>query len=118
MTQTSPSKFIFLDDYRKPSDVKWQQLPIAEWQIVRNYDEFVSLLNSLETAPEYVAFDHDLADAHYRGDFSNPDEKTGLHCARYLKTICAEKGWQLPRYSCHSLNPVGKSNILKELDNA
>jgi hypothetical protein len=102
---------IFLDDERMPGDVTWLHLPSAEWTIVRNYEEFVTLLKSLEEAPKFVAFDHDLAAAHYLGDFSNPNEKTGLHCARALFDIALEKGWNMPKWTTHSLNPSGRENI-------
>jgi len=43
-------------------------------------------------------------------------EKTGLHCAEYLVERCKELGLNLPKYFCHSLNPIGKSRILRTLD--
>ena len=109
---------IFLDDERKPGDVTWVTLPSAEWTIVRNYDEFVKLLDSLDEAPEFIAFDHDLADAHYKGDFSNPFEKTGMDCAKALFNICLDRGWKLPEFAVHSLNPSGRENINGYLNQA
>lgn len=109
---------IFLDDYRMPKYVTWLALPKVEWTIVRNYDDFVALLKDLPEAPEFVAFDHDLADAHYRNDFSNPNEKTGLDCAKALFNICLEKGWKLPQWVTHSLNPAGRDNINAYLNQA
>lgn len=107
--------YIFLDDYREPEDVVWSHpLPSAvsdEWIIVRNYAEFTALLDSLDTAPTYIAFDHDLADAHYEGDFSNPDEKTGYDCAKYMCELAGTKWGVFPACIVHSLNPVGKANI-------
>lgn len=109
---------IFLDDYRVPSDVTWATLPNVEWTIVRDYDAFVSLLNELEEAPKFIAFDHDLADNHYLGDFSNPNEKTGMDCAKALFDIALEKGWAMPDWIVHSLNPAGRENIHGYLNQA
>lgn len=110
---------IFLDDYRIPSDVKWAILPQRfDWVIVRDYDGFVRLLDNMPIAPSFIAFDHDLADAHYKGDFSNPDEKTGYDCAKYLVERCLKKGWEIPDYIVHSLNPIGRENIERFLENA
>lgn len=44
-------------------------------------------------------------------------EKTGLECAKWLVELCMDKGLKLPKYLCHSQNPVGKDNILGYLDN-
>lgn len=113
---------IFLDYYREPDEVTWgKNIPLfisTEWVVVRNYAEFVALVESLEETPKHIAFDHDLADAHYVGDFSNPDEKTGLDCAKKLVEICMERKWLLPEFSSHSLNPVGRENIIVYLENA
>lgn len=108
--------YIFLDDYRQPNDVKWIELPkVMNWAVVRDYDEFVALLDTLIIAPKFIAFDHDLADAHYNGDFSGP-EKTGYDCAKALIQHCLDKNWTVPDYLVHSLNPVGKENIINYLE--
>lgn len=109
---------IFLDDYRVPEDVYWQILPKVEYVIVRSYEEFVDCLLKLEEEPAFVAFDHDLADAHYTGDFSNPNEKTGYDCAKELVTICQARNWKLPEFIVHSLNFEGRRNIEQYLANA
>lgn len=108
---------IFLDDYRKPTDVRWMEIPDVAWTIVRNYDQFIHALDHATEAPKYITFDHDLADAHYDGDFSGP-EKTGYDCAKALVEICLERNWLLPDYSVHSLNPIGAKNIREYLKNA
>lgn len=101
-----------------PCDVTWVKLPHVEWTIVRSYEEFTTLLESLDEAPAYIAFDHDLADAHYYGDFSNPDEKTGYDCAKALCEIALDKNWRIPPYAVHSLNPIGRENIEAYLENS
>ena len=50
---------LFLDDVRNPRDVKWAEMPLGPWVIVRNYDDFVKYITS-NGLPEFVAFDHDL----------------------------------------------------------
>lgn len=110
--------YIFLDDERVPSDVKWASLPNVDWTIVRSYDQFRSLVESLTEAPKFIAFDHDLADAHYAGDFSNPNEKTGYDCAKWFVEVCMNAEWKIPDYVVHSLNPAGKENIEAYLENA
>lgn len=115
---------IFLDDVRKPEDVTWTQLPPGPWCIVRNYAEFVKTV--LEKGlPSFIAFDHDLADEHYRPSMYNPDrhytgyytdgtfkEKTGHACAVWLCQYCAEKNLPVPEYAVHSKNPIGVENIV------
>jgi hypothetical protein len=39
-------------------------------------------------------------------------EKTGYDCAKWLVEYCVEHGLKFPEYVVHSMNPVGKENIL------
>jgi len=132
------NKKLFLDDVRIPKDAiglvpsKYNQFYWEnDWIVVKNYDEFVHyiLLNGL---PDFVSFDHDLADFHY--DFKPEDydnmseeemilkfgsmEKTGLDCSKFLVDYCIEYDKELPSYLVHSANPSGKENIEKYLENA
>jgi hypothetical protein len=112
---------IFLDDYRIPSDVTWCNLPNEDWTIVRSYEEFVKVVKEAmehEVDIDFIAFDHDLADAHYKGDFSNPDEKTGMDCAKWLALNCIDSMVKIPDFVSHSLNPVGRKNITEFLESA
>jgi len=109
---------LFLDDYRKPMSLK----TTLAWDTVKNYNEFVNIIKS-RGLPDFISFDHDLADAHYTTmnghteiDYSKATEKTGFHCAQFLIDYCMEKGLTLPKYNVHSMNPVGKENILKLLE--
>lgn len=109
------SKFLFLDDYRVPKDVKWVELPEHyDWHIVCNFNEFVDYIKK-NGIPDFVAYDHDLADAHYTKsdfiDYNNYKEKTGYDCAKFLVSLCASKNIEHPDYIVHSLNPAGKANI-------
>lgn len=116
-------KKLFLDDFRIPMDCILHCLvPInirsiynsSDWVIVRNYKEFVDFI--VESGmPDFISFDHDLADIHYSQDFSNPDainvEKTGYDCAKWLINYCMDNNLKLPNFVVHSQNPVGKKNI-------
>lgn len=105
--------FIFIDDERMPADVTWVKLPKPkEWHVCRSYKGFVKLLESCKEAPMFISFDHDLG---LPKDGS--DEKTGVHCAKALINICVDNHWKLPGVQVHSMNPVGKKNIIDVLDN-
>lgn len=125
--------YLFLDDERKPYDVKWVRLPFATWEIVRNYNEFVLHVTKYGV-PKFVSFDHDLADEHYEVmlkeveaqqytfffeddqggmnlTFDYGKEKTGYDCAKFLVDFCANNGYKFPEYEVHSMNPVGGKRI-------
>lgn len=116
---------LFLDDFRFPEQVKWINLPNVKWEIVRSYDEFVAFITK-NGLPNFISFDHDLADEHYKelnnsfdSDFiqySLFTEKTGYDCAKWLVKYCFDNRASLPHYTVHSLNPIGKKNILSLLD--
>jgi hypothetical protein len=114
---------LFLDDERKPSQVKWIEMPLGPWVIVRDYATFVDYITRMGI-PMFVSFDHDLADEHYRQSMYAKDkhytnyytdgtfkEKTGFACAQWLVNYCLDKNLPFPKYQVHSMNPVGKSNI-------
>jgi hypothetical protein len=119
---------LFLDDIRNPKDCANGLVPSKlnkmywddDWSIVRSYDQFVSWIvkNGL---PDFISFDHDLADVHYSMDFSKFNdggkEKTGYECAKWLVNYCMDMKLDIPRYIVHSQNPVGKVNIQSYLEN-
>lgn len=121
---------LFLDDVRIPSKVKWIELPLVEWKIVRNYTEFVNTIKKLGV-PTIVSFDHDLSDEHYK-EFTNAHaklspsfgeirynkfkEKSGYDCAKWLVEYCINTNTAIPKYYIHTLNPIGKTNIQQELE--
>jgi hypothetical protein len=126
------SYYLFLDDVRKPSDVKWSvshlghsdgELPALPWTIIRDFDEFVKCIDT-NGIPLVVAFDHDLAPDHYPTTANlSPDydkhEKTGFHCAKFLVEVCIDTKQKLPdEVFVHSLNPVGRENILSIFNTA
>ena len=135
-------KFLWLDDIRNPFTpsyinqypqlVRFHQLKkLYKVEIiwVRNYLEMQEWIiqNGL---PDYISFDHDLADEHYTPprywsdyqaskeyqDQQDYKEKTGLDCAKYITEYCMDYNRPLPKYFCHSANPVGSDNILSYLN--
>lgn len=102
-------KLLWLDDVRNPYLEDWLVFsPIEKpfdciW--VKSYSEFI---NYIETngLPNAISFDHDLG-----------TEETGYDCAKYLVNYCLDNNLNLPIFSSHSANPVGKENILKLLNN-
>jgi len=105
---------LFLDDFRIPTQVKWVDLPAANWVIVRSYQEFVATIER-EGMPGFISFDHDLGmDAMLavnRGEVYRGHEKTGYDCALWLAEKCHSEGRPFPRWLCHSINPVGRAAI-------
>ena len=114
---------LFLDDERLPHNVTWVNLPESQhYTVVRNYNEFVDLIET-RGIPRFVSYDHDLADSHYghglRGDqipYDSYKEKTGYDCAKWLVNECMIKGVKHPPYIVHSMNPVGKQNIISYVE--
>lgn len=114
---------LFLDDERIPHKVTWVNLPLVDWTIVRNYQQFVDIITK-QGVPKYITFDHDLADSHYQeivktGNFNyeNHTEKTGFECAKWLVEYCRQKDLDIPKYWVHSMNPIGRENIIRYLEN-
>lgn len=114
--------YIFLDDVRKPSDVTWVDLPMKTYTVVRSYKEFRDIIWN-QGIPKFVAYDHDLSDAHYghglngdKIDYDKYEEKTGYDCAKFLVNECNKLGIKHPPYQVHSMNPVGKQNIISYIE--
>jgi len=116
---------LFLDDQRSPKNVTWVNLPPVQWVVVRNYTEFVKTITE-NGLPERISFDHDLAEQHYslvgrtieeyRQLESTFTEKTGYDCAKWLVRYCALNKLPIPHYTVHSMNPIGKNNIISLLE--
>jgi len=113
--------YLYLDDVRIPTE--------GNWQVVRNYDEFVAhiKLNGLENY-EVISLDHDLGESamqeyytnvkpHYELDYKRIEEKTGMDCARFLVAESVSKNIPLPQIYVHSANPIGTHNILGYINN-
>lgn len=116
---------VYLDDNRYPDD-------IYDMALVQSYDEFVKYITDVGV-PKLVSLDHDLAAEHYRDllshthknmslahielDYEGYQEKTGYDAAKWLVAYCTENGYELPQVNVHSMNPVGKSNIINYINN-
>ena len=101
-------KYLFLDDERIPADVTWVSGfdPNLPWHIVRSYDEAVSYVEQ-NGIPNVVSFDHDLG-----------SDYTGLSFAFWLASHDLDYH-TMPddfSYMVHSMNPVGKVNIIGTLE--
>ena len=72
---------------------------------VYNYADFVEYITQ-NGLPDFISFDHDLG-----------EDESGYDCAKYLVEYCIEHNLQLPKFSVHSQNPVGKENIERLLNN-
>lgn len=107
------SYYLILDDVRSYKDIKnyapLPDIPEENWKIARTYEEFIEIINNFGV-PTFVALDHDLGPMSYANIFDG-SEKTGRHCAEYLINYCSNKRQSLPKYTVHSLNPVGAQNI-------
>lgn len=110
---------LFLDDIRTPIDTfSYMSLSVfnePDWIVVRNYYAFTSIIEK-KGIPSVIAFDHDLADEHYKKqEFDYTDdtqEKTGYHCAKWLIDYCMDNNFKLPHeIIIHSMNPYGSINI-------
>ena len=115
---------LFLDDVRRPETTyTYMELPVFledDWIIVRNYYAFITLIEK-KGMPDVIAFDHDLADIHYKVqdfDYDREDyEKTGYHCAKWLIDYCMDNNEELPKeIIVHSMNPYGSANIKSLFD--
>lgn len=104
---------IFLDDIRTPSMSHKKDKGLGEefsdskkWLIVRNYSDFVDLVDNNLNEIELVSFDHDLA------DYIDEKEFTGKDASDYLINKCLENDVKFPSWYVHSDNTSGKKNII------
>lgn len=88
---------LYLDDVRNPKT--------SDWEIVRNYDDFVKYITE-NALPDEISFDHDLGE----------QTKTGYDCAKWLCEYCWTNGLPVPDWNVHSANPVGRDNIIQILE--
>ena len=111
---------LYLDDVRTPTT----PLPDYDnWEVVRNYNEFVDWITK-NGVPDFISFDHDLAEEHMNDYFSQVEiygfqhpsyesykEKTGMDCARWLAEYVQINKVTLGKLCVHSHNPIGAANI-------
>ena len=123
---------LFLDDVRDPEHCclymnrdlgKLSLIYLEEWYIVRNYHRFVMALAEFGKDITHVSFDHDLGEDEARElNASGVSKrkaraakkliKSGYDCAVFLKNYYKNKNIPLPIMFCHSMNPIGKENII------
>ena len=121
---------LFLDDdpRRIPHQLTWIELPLVEWTIVRNYDDFVAIILK-QGVPATVSFDHDLGNTAYQEyfrangsdktiNYENITERTGYDCAKWLAQYCVDNNIPVPLYYIHTLNHMGFMNIHSVLESA
>ena len=125
-------RILWLDDVRNPFDEQWRKLcdpnKVCDITWVKDYEAFINNI-SIFGMPDFIWFDHDLADCHYAPEefwddkyndwakSQNFKEKTGFECAKWLVEFCMDNNVNLCQYDSQSANPVGKENILSYLDN-
>jgi hypothetical protein len=128
--------YLFIDDVRNPKGA-WlhdenvsletaSSIPNGSWEIVRNYKEFVAIIQN-RGIPSVVSFDMDLLPEHLEyfgkalaeGYYDIHQVKhTGYHCALYLLGCCISKDVAFPTYHIHSANPFGRELIKELIENA
>lgn len=115
-------KYLFLDDERSPINAyeytKYVPFISKKWNIVRSYDEFTQYITK-NGLPYFISFDHDLGyiSQDYWDINLSSKEKNGMDCAKYIIEYCIDNNLDLPEYYVHSMNPVGKRNIINILSN-
>lgn len=104
---------IFLDDIRIPSMSHNIERGLGDefsdskkWIIVRDYFEFVDVVNKHIDEIELVSFDHDLA------TYDSEKEWTGKDAADFLIKKCLDNDIKFPSWYVHSDNTSGKKNII------
>lgn len=100
---------IFLDDVRSVKMI-FPDKAENEFIIVRNYNEFVKVIEA-NALPEFISFDNDLGI-----DASGEIAPDGYECAKWL---VYKSGLDLRnlKYFVHSANPVAKAQINSLLEN-
>lgn len=98
---------LFIDDERDPSI--YPEPLASEMVVVRTYAMAINLID-FHGIPEFIAFDHDLAD---------PFDRTGYDLAKYIVELDINNTHKIPdnfTYNVHSANPMGAANIRGYLD--
>ena len=113
--------YLYLDDVRIPK--------ANNWEVVRNYDEFVAHIKLKGLgAYEVISLDHDLGEGamveyytnvkpNYELDYNRIAEKTGMDCARWLVAESMNTKIPLPAIYVHSANPIGAANMMGYINN-
>ena len=104
---------IFLDDIRIPSmshnvdkGLGMDYSNKDKWVIVRDYFEFIDLLDKNFDEIDLISFDHDLA------CYKDGVEYTGKSAVDYLIDYCLDNNKKFPDWYAHTDNTSGKRNII------
>jgi hypothetical protein len=109
---------IFLDDIRIPSMSHNVEKGLGidyydknKWVIVRDYFDFIDLVDKHFDEIDLISFDHDLAC--YKDDV----EYTGKSAVDYLINYCLDNDKKFPDWYAHTDNTSGKRNIIGSILN-
>ena len=83
----------------------------SKWVIVRDYFEFIELINKFADNIDIISYDHDLA------CFKDGYEYTGKTAVDYLINYCLDNNLKFPNWYVHSDNTSGKKNIISAILN-
>ena len=104
---------IFLDDIRIPSMSHNVSKGLGvdysdkdKWVIVRDYFDFINLVDKYFDKIDLISFDHDLA------CYKDGVEYTGKSAVDYLIYYCLDNNKNFPDWYAHTDNTSGKRNII------
>lgn len=104
---------IFLDDIRIPSmshnvdkGLGMDYSNKDKWTIVRDYFDFIDLVDKHFDEIDLISFDHDLA------CYKDGVEFTGKSAVDYLIDYCLDNNKKFPDWYAHTDNTSGKRNII------
>ena len=104
---------IFLDDIRIPSmshnvdkGLGMDYSNKDKWTIVRDYFDFIDLVDRHFDEIDLISFDHDLA------CYKDGVEYTGKSAVDYLIDYCLDNNKKFPDWYAHTDNTSGKRNII------
>ena len=96
---------LYLDDIRNPHQTYHND---SDWFVVRNYNEFVSVIEKHFSDLEVISFDHDI-------DSYNDDGNvvTGYDRVKWLCDYILDNNLDISNLTLnfHTANPVGKENM-------
>jgi hypothetical protein len=104
---------IFLDDIRIPSMSHNVSKGLGvdysdkdKWVIVRDYFDFIDLVDKHFDKIDLISFDHDLA------CYKDGVEYTGKSAVDYVINYCLDHNKNFPDWYAHTDNTSGKRNII------
>jgi hypothetical protein len=104
---------IFLDDIRIPSMSHNVSKGLGvdysdkdKWVIVRDYFDFIDLVDKHFDEIDLISFDHDLA------CYKDGVEYTGKSAVDYVINYCLDHNKNFPDWYAHTDNTSGKRNII------